>query len=215
MALQDRRDLVIVAAPALGMLAQVQPLLTQTHSFLGTPNWSFSLFPAYAQRVLGGGVLGNRVAGDAWRAVGVPFEILLGAVLVVVVLLAVVGLSPRAKLLVALMPALSVAMFLLSGYERGIASFLLWPPGHSTAANARYVMCPSLLLLSAGFMALDDRLSHSGTRRWQIAATGLVGALVALALTSFSPVDGALRGPLRRCGCSSHRSAAWSFRAIA
>lgn len=194
MAIQDRRDAVIVAAPALGALAQVQPLLTQTHTLLGNPNWSFSLFPAYAQRVLGGGVLGNSLAADAWRTLGVPFEVLLSVVLVVMVLLAVVGMSTRAKLLVALMTALSVAMFLLSGYERGIASFLLWPPGQSNAANARYVICPSLLLLSAGFMALDDRLSLSGSRRWQIAAAGVVVALVALALTSFSPADHALRG---------------------
>jgi hypothetical protein len=104
------------------------------------------------------------------------------------------GLSPRAKLLVGLMAALSVAMFLVSGYERGIAAFLLWPRGRSNAANARYVICPSLLLVGAGFIALDDRLSVLGTRRWQIAATGIVVALVALALTSFSPADHALRG---------------------
>jgi hypothetical protein len=88
LALRDRRDAVIVAAPAVGALAQVQPLLTQTHTLFNTPNWSFSLFPAYVQWVLGGGVLGNGVAGDAWRALGVPFEILLSAVLVV-------GVAPR------------------------------------------------------------------------------------------------------------------------
>lgn len=194
MALRDRRDAVIVAAPAVGALAQVQPLLTQTHTFLNTPNWSFSLFPAYAQRVLGGGVLGNAVAGDAWRALGVPFEILLSAVLVVGVLLAVVGLSPRTKLLVALTATVSVALFVVSGYERGIASFLLWPRGQADAANPRYVICPSLLVLSAAFMALDDRLSLPRNRRWQLAAAGAVVALVALAFTSFSPADRAFRG---------------------
>jgi hypothetical protein len=193
-ALGDRRDAVIVAAPAVGALAQVQPLLAQTHTFFDTPNWSFSLFPAYAQRVLGGGVLGNRLAGDAWRGLGVSVEVLLGAVLVVAVLLAVVRVSARAKLLVALAAALSVAMFILSGYERGIASFLLWPPGHSNAANARYVICPSLLLLSAGFIALDDRLRLSWTRRWRIVSAGVVVTLIALALLSFSPADSAFRG---------------------
>lgn len=194
LAIRDRRDVVIVGAPAVGALAQVQPLLTQTHTFLGTPNWSFALFPAYAQRVLGGGVLGNRLAGDAWRALGVPFEVLLGAVFVALVLFAVVGVSRRAKLLVALTAALSVAMFVLSGYERGIVGFLLWPRGHSSPGNARYVICPSLLLLSAGFMALDDQLSLSRTRRWHLAAAAVVVSLVALALTAFSPADHALRG---------------------
>ncbi len=193
-AIRDRRDAVIVAAPLIGALAQVGPLLTQTHGSLGTPTWSFSLFPAYAQRVLGGGVLGNGVAGAVWRAVGVPFEILLGAVLVVGVLAAVVGLSPRVRVLVALALALSLGVFILSGYGRGIAAFLLWPPGHSNAANARYVICPSLLLVSAGFMALDDRLAVSGGPRWRNAATVVVVAIVALALTSFTPVDHALRG---------------------
>jgi hypothetical protein len=197
LAIRDRRDAVIVAAPALGVLAQVQPLLTQTHTFLGTPNWSFSLFPAYAQRVLGGGVLGNTVAGHAWRGLGVPFEVLLGAVLVVAVLVALLGLSTRAKLLVALTSALSLAIFLVSGYERGIASFLLWPRGQYNAANARYVICPSLLLLSGGFVALDDRLRLSPRRRWTMASAGVVVALVALALTSFLPVDRRLRGTPR------------------
>jgi hypothetical protein len=192
--LRDRRDAVILAAPAVGVLAQVQPLLTQTHGFLGTPTWSFSLFPAYAQRVLGGGVLGNRVAGHAWTALGLPFEILLGAGLVVGVLVAVVSLSPGTKLFVALTAALSVVIFILSGYERGIASFLLWPRDHFNANNARYAICPSLLLLSAGFVALDDRLSLSGTHRWQIAASGIVAVLGALALISFTPLDSALRG---------------------
>jgi hypothetical protein len=196
-AIRDRRDAVIVAAPVVGALAQVQPLLTQTHTFLDTPNWSFSLFPAYAQRVLGGGVLGNTVAGDAWSAVGVPFEVLLSAVLVVAVLLGVVGLSTRAKLLVGLTAALSVAIFAVSGYERGIASFLLWPHGHSNATDGRYVIWPSLLLLSAGFMALDDRLSRAATRQWQIAVAGVVVCLLALALTSFSPADLAFRGTPR------------------
>jgi hypothetical protein len=129
--------------------------------------------------------------------------------------------------------ALSLAMFLPSGYERGIASFLLWPRDHSNAANARYVICPSLLLLSAGFMALDDRLTLSETRRWQIAAAGVVGVLVALALTTSTPPDRALRGTptwsssvaLARTHCAQQHvssvrlsvspSAAWRFRAIA
>jgi hypothetical protein len=193
-AIQDRRDAVIVAAPAVGALAQVQPLLTQTHTFLNAPHWSFSLFPAYAQRVLGGGVLGNRVASDAWGALGVPFEVLLGAALVVILLLSVVGLSDRAKLLVVVTAALSLAIFVVSGYERGIAYALIWAHGHSDESNARYVICPALLLLSGGFMALDERLRLSGSGRWRVAAAGVVVALIALALTSFTPADHAFRG---------------------
>ncbi len=193
-AIRDRRDAVMVLAPAVGVLAQVPPLLAQRYGYFDTPRWSSSLFAAYAQRVLGSGVLGNNVAGNAWRSMGVPFELLLGAGLVALVVLAMVGLSPGARCLVALMVAMSVAIFLVSGYERGIVAFLLWPAGRSNVAVGRYAICPSLLLLGAGVIALDGRMRRSGTVASHVAAVGVSLALVVLALSSFTPPDSAARG---------------------
>jgi hypothetical protein len=69
-AVRDRRDVIILSGPLLGVLAQLPSLLTRPVNFLNNPRWSFGLFPAYAQRVLGGGLLGNNLAGHAWRSVG-------------------------------------------------------------------------------------------------------------------------------------------------
>jgi hypothetical protein len=194
LAVRDRRDAVIVAAPLIGSLAQLPSLLSQTYTYFTTPTWSFELFPAYAQRVLGGGVLGNRVAGAAWKAVGVSLEIALAVVAIVLVTIALTRLRGGVRVLVGLMVVLSVELFVVSGYQRGIVAFLLWPARAWNAAEARYAICPSLLLISALLLALDDGLRRSAAGRWRTTAAGVIVALVALALTSLTPSDHAFRG---------------------
>jgi hypothetical protein len=92
------------------------------------------------------------------------------------------------------MVVLSVELFVVSGYERGIVAFLLWPARAWNATDARYAICPSLLLISALVLALEDGLRRSAAGRQRTTAAGIMIALVALAFASLTPSDHAFRG---------------------
>lgn len=201
---RDSRDGIIVTAFAVGVVAQFalswNDLNTsgEAGTLQGslTPHWDWGLIPAYLQRIVGAGVLGNTLAGAIWKLLGTLLEVLLGAALVVLVLLAVRRRNPHAQLLVPLAVTISVGLFLVTGYQRwqsGGSNFL-WPRGTFNNAFSRFMVVPALLVLSALFIGLDGRHGSSGIRTsvtWQRVIA--VGLLVA-ALFSFNAADSALRG---------------------
>ena len=81
------------------------------------PEWHWGLIPAYLQRVVGG-VLGEHISGYLWVHLGVPLEFVLGAALIALVALAIVGANARTRAVVPIMVATSLGTFLFSGYER-------------------------------------------------------------------------------------------------
>jgi hypothetical protein len=190
----DRRDLLIVAGFAIGVVLQLGVSHDQIGGAEGDPSglfldarhWDFNLVGAYAQRVIGGSIAGQGVDGLLWRTVGWPFVAVLAIGLVAVVYRSL-GL-PRTRVIVPLTIAISLVMFLAAGYLRWGAGGikLFWPEDVSTTLGSRYVVTPALLLLSAILIQVDAELAAG---RWRERAapirTVALGVIVGCALISF------------------------------
>jgi hypothetical protein len=187
-AIRDRRDSLIVGPFALALAIQL-PITVTSKEDVGEPLWTGDIWTVFMQRVVDGSVLGLELGGDAWSSWGWPFLIGLTAA-VVLYLAALAYRASSGRLLAAIAIATSLGMFLISLYERGATPPMFWFEGMDNNLGARYSIVPSLLLISAALVLLDDRIRSSRAWRWGGFATGAV-LLVAL-VTSFD--TGAPRG---------------------
>lgn len=193
LAVRSRRDLAIVAAFWAAALAQV-PVLAANESGV-TPQWSADIWTAYLQRAIDGAALGLRLGGLAWEQLG---WFLLG----LLALGAIAGLAAglrragfAARLIAGLAVATSLVMFVVSLYQRAVATEMVWHGGSYLGAGSRYAIVPALLLISAALVLID------GSSRREGAPLGLSPAgLAALAVLgvslagSFYAGDSAARG---------------------
>ena len=149
-AARDRRDLVIVAAFAIGLAMQFglsageiglrgeagdevrTSAVSACEAFSTDPCWDWELVPAYAQRIVGGAVAGQQINGELWKAIGPPLLVILG--LGLIALVAVALRERRTRILVPLTIAISIAMFLVTGWQRWGAGglFFYWPEDEFT-----------------------------------------------------------------------------------
>ncbi|MEX0972418.1 MAG: hypothetical protein WDZ46_04075 [Solirubrobacterales bacterium] len=207
MAIRDRRDATILGGYAIGAAIQI-PVVAAHDDQAANPTWTSDIWTAYLQRVVDGGLLGEKLGGVAWENFGWEF---LTALLVVTVLALLAGLwraDVRARCVAAIAIPASLAMFAITAYQREVGSALIWPPGDFSGVSSRYTIVPALLLISTAFVLLDSALRDRGRARsaaiWATAAL----ALIAIA-TSFSvreievrgtpPWDDALRGAAAEC----------------
>jgi hypothetical protein len=195
-AVRGRRDLAIVAAYWAAALTQV-PVLASNESGV-TPQWSADIWTAYLQRILEGAALGLRFGGFAWERLG-------WALLALLLVGAIAGLaigwrrSPTpARWVAAIAIPTSLVMFVVSLYQRAVATEMAWPTGDSFGAGSRYAIVPALLFLSAALVLLD-RSSRRRGNPLGLSLAGAVGVLVvALSIgTSFYAGDSAVRGTPR------------------
>jgi hypothetical protein len=190
---RGRRDLAIVAAYWVGALIQV-PVLASNDTGV-TPEWSADIWTAYLQRVLDGAVLGLRLGGFAWEQLG-------WALLVVLLIGGIAGLvdglrraSFAARCIAAIAIPTSLVIFVVSLYQRAVATQMVWPAGDSFGAGSRYAIVPALLLVSAA-LVLVDRYSRKEGNPLGLSLAGAATVLVlALSIgTSFYAGDNAARG---------------------
>jgi hypothetical protein len=204
LAIRDRRDGVIVTAFGIGVALQLGLSANELNmsgeagTLQGslTPHWDWALIPAYLQRIAGGAVFGNNVTGFLWENLGIALEVLSAAILASLVVLAARGRSAAARLLVPLAIAISLGLFLGTGYQRWESggSQFLWPHGSFTNHFSRYMVVPLLLFLSAVFIEMGAPTS-SALRATRTGPRRLTGALiVSAALVSFNAADANLRG---------------------
>jgi hypothetical protein len=193
LAARDRRDLAIVVAFWVAALTQV-PVLAINETGV-EPQWSADIWTAYLQRILDGAVLGLQLGGLAWDHLG-------WALLVALLVAAAVGLvaglrraSFAARCIVAIAIPTSLVTFVVSLYQRAVATEMVWPTGDSFGAGSRYAIVPALLLLSAGLI-LVDRFSRREGNPLGLSLTGAATlGLVAVSIgTSFYVGDSAARG---------------------
>jgi hypothetical protein len=202
-AIRDRRDGVIVAGYAAGVVIEAATLSTQGGGF--PARWDWNLFPAYAQRVIGGAVTGGSITGALWRHIGTPVELVLAAGLLAFVAVALVRAEPRVRAFVAIAVVLSLGIFVISGYERGVTFALLWPRGSSNADGARYIVVPTLLLTSALFVVLDARVGAVSPETWRTTRAATAALVALAALFSFNVASSARGTPRWTASLNSAR----------
>jgi hypothetical protein len=221
-AARDRRDYLMVGGLSLGLLLQLAYSWRDRNMWgegatqiAGPPaHWGWNLIPAYGQRIVGGAITGVKVTGHLWTSLDTGFFVLVG--LAVAAWLATVATrsSRRVQVLVAVAFLTSLALFLVTGYQRWtglfgipIGSGFYWTHDSFNGINGRYMVVPTLIFLSAVFVWLDEISRNRGARRRLAVA---VPALIAIstvfsfsvAYTSFrshTPWPDALDGARRYC----------------
>jgi len=185
-AIRDRRDALVVGAFAIAFLVQV-PVTAQSKEEIANPTWTHDLWTTFLQRVVDGSVFGLELGGSLWEHLGWPFLIAL-AIGLLAYLAVLLARATSGRLLAALAIATAVVMFIVSLYQRGLGTTMVWGEGIHNGLGGRYSIVPVLLLISAAFVLLESRGRGSSPLLWPIAATALV-LLVALA-TSFDVKTG-------------------------
>jgi hypothetical protein len=199
-AVRDRRDLAIVGSFAAGAAAQIPVVALNQDQAVVDPLWTSDIWTAYLQRVLDGAAFGQRLGGLAWAHLGWPFLLLL--ILCAAVALAV-GLkysnrTGRYPALIAI--PTSLALFVVSVYQRAVGSNVVWPPNAYHGAAGRYAIVPALLLISAALVLIANvprREERGGSSLLSLMSAGAAILLVVAIATSFSQGDNAVRGTPR------------------
>lgn len=192
-AFRDRRDAVLVGPFFLGAVIQVPVILAQQQ---GEPLWTAHIWTAYLQRVVDGGLLGQKLGGGLWSTFGWRF-------LVVLLIAALAGLawglwrSARGARWFGVIAVLtSLAMFVISAYQRAVGENIFWSAGASGGNAGRYVLVPALLLVSAAVVFVDDALrrqvSSPARSRPLVAVT--VGVIALAIATSYYMGEPQYRG---------------------
>jgi hypothetical protein len=181
--IRDRRDGILVGGWAAGAVAQVVAHFLQSSEQV-TPSWTNVIWKAYLQRVLDGAALGERAGGQAWEVLG-------WALLAALVVLAAVGLwlgvrdaGAGRRWLVAIAVPTSIAMFVVSAYQRAVGALMAWPAGVHFGAAGRYTIVPALLLVGAALVLVEGlarkRPSLGRPLSWVAVAGLLLGVAISL-----------------------------------
>jgi hypothetical protein len=194
LATRDRRDAIVLAGYWIGALVQV-PVLMFNEEEAVSPLWTSDIWTAYLQRVLDGAAFGLRIGGEAWIRLGWAFLLALLVAAIAALIWGVMRSNFGARLLALLAIPISVAMFVVSAYQRAVGSDLMWQANDSAEAAGRYAIVPSLLLVSVAFVMLDRRSRRRETEArppWlAIGATALAALVIA---ASFYVGDTEVRG---------------------
>ncbi len=195
-AIRDRRDLIIVGAWAAGAVSQV-PVLALNQEQAVTPAWTSDIWVAYAQRVVDGALLGERLGGEAWVQLGRPFLALLLLAALAALAFLLRNSDATGRWLAAIALPTSLLLFVVSAYQRAVGSEIKWPLDVYHGAAGRYAIVPALLIVSVGLVLIDGWLRKGSPRPSRLPAWTAIAAAVLLWVgiaTSFDVSDEAIRG---------------------
>lgn len=176
---RNEKDAILVGSFVLGAVIQLSVMLGQEQ---GESLWTSHIWTAYLQRVVDGGLLGQRLGGNLWEELGWNF---LGPFVVVVAWGLAWGIwraAPGPRWFAVIAVVASLAIFVISVYQREVGLNVFWSEGDSGGTSSRYVFVPALLLISAAVVLVDGALRSRGRAgfSWPVAAT-LAVILVAVA----------------------------------
>ena len=181
---RDRRDLAILTGFAIGAAVQV-PVLAFNDEQAVTPMWTGDIWTVYLQRIVDGAPFGLRLGGVAWAHLGWPLLIALlaGAA---AGLWAAVKYSTRAALYIAAIAIpTSLAMFVVSLYQRAVGTQMLWAEGVHNGTGSRYAIVPALLAVSAAVALVDGASRRAARRRPAPLVLATIAVLIVALATSF------------------------------
>ena len=193
-AIRGRRDLAIVASFWIGAVAQV-PVLALNQEAVVTPQWSADIWTDYLQRVLDGSLLGLRLGGAGWDRLGWALLVVLLAGAIAGFVLGFKRSTPRARWVAAIALLTSFVLFVVSLYQRAVATPMLWPAGMHVGNGSRYAIVPALLMISAALVLVDSSSRRQrGPFGLSLAGVGAISVLLLSIATSFYAGDSAARG---------------------
>jgi len=193
-AIRDQRDLMIVGSFALGAAIQAPVVAFNTEEAV-TPIWTSDIWTAYIQRVVDGAALGQRLGGTVWSHLGWPFLIALLAALVAGLVAGLRRAASPARLIALIAIPTSLALFVVSVYQRAVATQMMWPEGTYNGSGGRYAIVPALLLVSVALVLLDDAWRRRGRPSRLSMAGAVAAAILVLGIaTSFDMRDYPVRG---------------------
>ncbi|HEY1854976.1 MAG TPA: hypothetical protein VGG40_10345 [Solirubrobacterales bacterium] len=189
----DRRTAIVLGSWLAGGLVQIPVIMAHEQ---GSPMWSRHIWTALVQRVIDGGVFGQRLGGGLWDQAGWGFLILLCLVVVVFLAWGLVNSSAGVRWFVAVAIPISFVMFILSVYQRTVGPNIFWSPGISGGTASRYVLVPAMIFLSALVVTLDGVLRGRLEPLLRRRSSWVVGAAVALMVLAVA-VSFDMRNPAR------------------
>jgi hypothetical protein len=210
LAVRDRRDAILVGSYAIGAAVQI-PVLALTTETAVKPLWTGDIWAVFLQRVVNGAPFGLRGGGNAWSHFGWPFLIAITAIAIVALAYGFHRSARGARYLAAIAILTSLAMFVVSLYQRAVGVQMLWPEGAFNGSGSRYAIVPALLLVSAALVLLESAQRKRSLRpRWlpwpsMAAVTVLAAAIVVsfwardLQTRGTPPWDAALDQAARVC----------------
>jgi hypothetical protein len=198
---RERRAYPVLAGWAIGALVQIPVILGQEQ---GAPLWSRHIWTALFQRVIDGGIFGQRLGGGLWDQGGWKFLILLTLIVAIVLVWGLRRGPVSARWFVAFALPTSFLMFIIEVYQRTVGPNIYWSPGVSGGTSSRYVLVPAVIFLSALVVTVDGAFRERGAeeggarpapswRAWPIAAS--VGLILLAVAVSFDMEHGARGGP--------------------
>lgn len=191
-AVRDRLDALLVGS--FGLAAAIQlPIALLSDDAAPTPAWTADILTTFLQRVVDGTVLGQELGGYAWEQLGWAFLVAISLAAAVFLLL----LGSRAssgRPLAAIAVGTATVMFVVSAYQRAVGTPMMWPPDLHHGLGGRYVMIPSLLLVSAALVLLEGRRAGRGGAGLSPAAIAVGAVLLVGLVTSFDVADTSARG---------------------
>jgi hypothetical protein len=213
LAIRDRRDVAILAGYFGGGLVQIAAVASS--SYQGPPTqWTADIWTVLLQRVVNGAAFGLRLGGHAWVDLGWPFLIVLTVAMAVGLAFGVARSGGSVRWLAGLALPIAVVMFIVSIYQRAVATPMLWPGNAWNGSAGRYSLVPAMLLVSV-ILAIVDR-SWKG-RSWRersswpgLAAVAvlLISMLVSLpareSVRGTPPWEAALDGAAQTCRSDPH-----------
>lgn len=180
---RDRRIALVIAAWAVGGLVQIPVILGQEQ---GTTLWSHYIWTGLVQRVIDGGIFGERLGGGLWDVFGWGFLIVLCVALAIGLVLGLRRAPAGARWFVALAIPISFGMFIFSCYQRSVGPNIFWSAGSSGGTASRYVLVPASLFLGAFVVILDGAIRDRVGRGLRSAWPALAGAVLVLVAVGVS-----------------------------
>jgi hypothetical protein len=183
---RDRKSALVLGGWLVGGLVQIPVILGQEQ---GPPLWSSHIWTALVQRVIDGGIFGQRLGGGLWDLFGWEFLVPLCVLLVACLYFGLRRGPVTARWFVALAIPISFYMFIITVYQRTVGPNIFWSPGVSGGTSSRYVMVPALIFLSAFVVTLDGavrgriRSIRWDWRNWLVG--GMVGLIFLSVVVSF------------------------------
>ncbi len=154
LAARDRRDGAVLAGYAVGAAVQV-PVLASNSDTAVEPQWTNDIWTSYLQRVLDGGILGERLGGIGWEQLGWGLLVVLLAAALGALAYVAWRSSAQVRGFVAIAVGTSLLMFVASVYQRAVGGQMMWPADTYFGNAGRYAIVPALLLASAALVAID------------------------------------------------------------